>query len=101
MTRRRAIRGRVRRSRSAPRWRSDFGTSSWLLTGISALLVAMVALLALMNTIVIPLVQAAAEPLTARGAGSMSDRRHTARRAGRWKRPRDASTARGEAVPSA
>jgi len=83
MTRRRAIRGRVRWHRSdagghqeeeaffvdvepdelagvfaAPRWLRDFGTLSWLLVGIALLLAAAVTLLALTNTIVIPVVTA-------------------------------------------
>ena len=83
MTRWHAIRGRVRRQGShaagrreeevffvdvapdelagvfaAPRWLRDFGALAWLLVGISALLVAAVALLALINTIVIPVVTA-------------------------------------------
>jgi predicted PurR-regulated permease PerM len=101
MTRRRAIRGRVRWHRSAPggrdgedgffvelepdelagvfaapRWLRDFGALSWLLVGISALLVAVVALLALTNTIVIPVVTATiiaavCSPLVRRLAGHM------------------------------
>ena len=43
---------------AAPPWLRDFGILSWLLVGISALLVAAVALLSLMNTIVIPVVTA-------------------------------------------
>src|SRR5215211_5514766 len=83
MSRRRAIRGRIRRDRStarrspdeqafvidvdpreltgvfaAPGWLRDFGTSSWLLVGIFALVAAVVAVLALVNTIVIPVVTA-------------------------------------------
>jgi predicted PurR-regulated permease PerM len=83
MSRRRAIRGRIRRDRSRtggspdeqafvvdvdprelagvfapPGWLRDFGTLSWLLVGIFALLAAVVALLALVNAIVIPVVTA-------------------------------------------
>ena len=43
---------------AAPRWLRDFGAMSWLLVGICALVVAAVALLALINTIVIPVVTA-------------------------------------------
>jgi putative heme transporter len=43
---------------AAPRWLRDFGAMSWLLVGVCALLVAAVALLALINTIVIPVVTA-------------------------------------------
>src|SRR5829696_8714197 len=83
MSRRRAIRGRIRTDRSRtggspdeqafivdvdprelagvfapPGWLRDFGTLSWLLVGIFALLAAVVALLALVNAIVIPVVTA-------------------------------------------
>ena len=83
MSRRRAIRGRIRRDESrpgeapdeqafvvdvdprelagvfaAPGWLRDFGTLSWLLVGIFALAAAVVAVLALVNTIVIPVVTA-------------------------------------------
>jgi len=82
MSRRSSIRGRVRRHRSdgdgrheepafvdvepgelagvfaAPPWLRDFGMLSWLLVGISLLVVFAVALLALVNTIVIPVVTA-------------------------------------------
>jgi putative heme transporter len=83
VSRRRAIRGRIHRHRpegnggheeqafvadvepgelsgvfAAPPWLRDFGVLSWLLVGISLLLVAAVALLALINTIVIPVVTA-------------------------------------------
>jgi len=83
VSRRRAIWGRIRRHRpdgdrrheepafvadvapgelagvfAAPPWLRDFGMLSWLLVGISLLLVAAVALLALINTIVIPVVTA-------------------------------------------
>jgi predicted PurR-regulated permease PerM len=43
---------------AAPRWLRDAGTLSWLLLGICLLLAAMVGLLALVNTIVIPVVTA-------------------------------------------
>jgi len=43
---------------AAPQWLRDFGVLAWLLVGISALMVAAVTLLALMNTIVIPVVTA-------------------------------------------
>ena len=82
MSRRRGIRARVRRRPeadgrheeqayfvdvepgelagvfAAPRWLRDFGVMAWLLVGICALVVAAVALLALINTIVIPVVTA-------------------------------------------
>ena len=43
---------------AAPRWLRDFGVMAWLLVGICVLVVAAVALLALINTIVIPVVTA-------------------------------------------
>ena len=82
MSRRSSVRGRVRRHRpdgdgrheepafvdvepgeltgvfAAPPWLRDFGMLSWLLVGISLLVVSTVALLALVNTIVIPVVTA-------------------------------------------
>jgi putative heme transporter len=81
MERRRAIRGRVRQDRpkagadeqalaadvdpreltgvfAAPGWLRDAGGAAWLLVGIFALVAAVVALLALVNTIVIPVVTA-------------------------------------------
>src|SRR5829696_1828615 len=81
MARRHAIRGRTRRERSdpapdeqpyavdvdtrelagmfaPPSWLRDAGMAAWLLVGICALLAALVALLALMDTIVIPVVTA-------------------------------------------
>src|SRR5215207_1091195 len=81
MARRHAIRGRTRRERSdpapdeqpyavdvdtrelagmfaPPSWLRDAGMAAWLLVGIFALLAAVVALLALVNAIVIPVVTA-------------------------------------------
>ena len=43
---------------AAPSWLRDFGVLAWLLVGIAALMVAAVTLLALTNTIVIPVVTA-------------------------------------------
>jgi predicted PurR-regulated permease PerM len=61
---------------AAPRWLRDFGVMSWLLVGISALVAAAVALLALINAIVIPVVTATiiaavCAPLVRRLAGHM------------------------------
>ena len=56
---------------AAPGWLRDLGSTAWLLTGITLLLVALVAVMALMQTIVMPLlaagiVAAVTSPLIAR-----------------------------------
>src|SRR5215210_4360066 len=61
---------------AAPSWLRDAGTAAWLLVGICALLAALVALLALMDTIVMPVVTATiiaavCSPLVRRLAGHM------------------------------
>ena len=86
---------------AAPRWLRDFGAMSWLLVGICALLVAAVALLALVNTIVIPVVTATiiaavCAPLVRRLARHMPRALATAENRG----SPQAQTVRDDAVPA-
>ena len=81
LRRRRASRaGRVF---AAPTWLRDLGVLSWLLVGVAALLVAAVALLALTDTIVIPVVTATIVAAVLLAAGPAPRSAHAARGGGR------------------